>query len=188
MGTSSNRSQPSCHKHKFRGTTESRRRLLFLHHHEIDNNRASSSSSPRSAPVLGFRLFSHPPVEGKNRGGKTRPDQPRSDIGDMFLNFCIRTTCIINLPPSRPRQQRLWAWQPDVSSALGTQQPGSGVSHNLACPAAHYWTTTRPQCRFLGCAWVVPAVLGLFHQHSILRSLTVSCLRLSGTRGRCRTN
>lgn len=134
------------------GTTESRRRLLFLHHHEIDNNRASSSSSPGSAPVLGFRLFSHPPVEGKNRGGKTRPDQPRSDIGDMFLKFCIRTTCIINLPPSRPRQQRLQAWQPDVSSALGTQQPGSGVSHNLACPAAHYLLDHNPSTMSL--SWV----------------------------------
>lgn len=47
---------------------------------------------------------------------------------------------------------RLHAWQPDVSCALGTQQPGSGVTHNLATAAAHDWTTTGPQCQchFLG--------------------------------------
>lgn len=46
---------------------------------------------------------------------------------------------------------RLQAWQPDVSCALGTQQPGSGVSHNLAQTTAHYWSMTPLQCHFLVC-------------------------------------
>lgn len=56
-------------------------------------------------------------------------------------------------------------------------------------PDSRRITGPGPLCNVTSwCAWVVPAVLGLFHQPSIKRPLTVSCLRRSGIRPRCRTN
>ena len=145
-----------------------------------------------SPPVWGFRLLVFRTLKGKNRGGQRPADQARSIRHwryCMFPSLCIRSTCIINPPPSRPPCTTAISFgSPDVSCALGTQQPGSGVSHNSADAAAHYWTTTGPPCHFLGVLWVVPAGVGVVSSTFYIK--TAHCLVpvSSGSRCRCRTN
>lgn len=90
-------------------------------------------------PGFGLSAVSLPHAQSKNRGGqpdKTGPAHAR------HWRYVSEVLHFASGPPasstSHPPAAIGCAWQPDVSCALGTQQPGSGGVTQLVC-----------QCRFL---------------------------------------